>query len=153
MRRLFGYATLVTLVGLATLPIAVAAAPVNRPMVIRLAAAVVLAIVLVDIRGAARAALDEDPSSPRERLGWRRPAARPSIDRQFSELLDDVRFGPASQRYWSRVAWPRLCALADRLPGRPLLVEPERSRPRRWLGRGPSLAAVRDVVARLEDRA
>ena len=153
MRRLFGYATLLTLVGLAALPIAVAAAPVNRPMVIRLAAAVVLAIVLVDIRGGARAALDEDPSSPRGRLGWRRPAARPSIDRQFTELLDDVRFGPASQRYWSRVAWPRLCALADRLPGRPLLVEPGRSRPRRWLGRGPSLAAVRDVVARLEDRA
>ena len=153
MRRLFGYAALVTLVGLATLPIAVAAAPANRPMVIRLAAGVLLAIILVDVRGAARGMLEEDPSSPRERLGWRRPDARPNIDRQFTELLDDVRFGPASQRYWSRVAWPRLCALADRLPGRPLLVEPTRSRLRRWLGLGPSLAAVRDVVARLEDRA
>jgi len=153
LRRLLGYAALVTLVGLATLPIAVAAAPANRPTAIRLAAGVVLAIIFVDIRGAARRALEEDPSSPPERFRWWRPAARPSIDRQFSELLDDVRFGPASQRYWSRVAWPRLCAVAERLPGRPLLVEPDRSRLRRWLGRGPSLVAVRDVVARLEDRA
>ena len=152
MRRLFGYATLLTLVGLAALPIAVAAAPVNRPMVIRLAAAVVLAIVLVDIRGGARAALDEDPSSPRGRLGWRRPAARPSIDRQFTELLDDVRFGPVNHRYWTRVAWPRLSRLAERLPGRPQLAEPARSRIRWLLGRGPSFTQVRDLVARLEER-
>ena len=153
MRRLFGYAALVTLVGLVAKPITIAAEPGNRPFVIRMAAGVLLAIILVDLRGAARRALDEQPSSTFERFGWRRPAARPSIDRQFSELLDDVRFGPASQRYWSRVAWPRLCALADRLPDRPLLVEPARSRRRRWLGRGPSLRAIRDVVARLEDRA
>jgi hypothetical protein len=152
-RRVLGYAAIVALVGFAALPVAVAAEAGKRPLVIRVAAVIVLALILVDIRSAARRAIDAAPPSAFERLLRPRPAERPSVDRQFGELLDDVRFGPASQRYWSRVAWPRLCALADRLPGSPRLVEPARSRLRRWLGRGPSLAAIRDVVARLEERA
>ena len=151
-RRVLGYAVLAAIVAAVALPVALAAAPVNRPLVIRVAAGVVLALILVDIRGAARATLDAAPPSDFERALRPSRIERPSVDRQFGELYDDVRFGPASQRYWSRVAWPRLCELADRLPGRPRPVEPARSRLRRWLGRGPSLAALRDAVARLEER-
>ena len=152
LRLLAGYATLGTLVGLGALPLVVAAEPANRPLVIRLAATLVLAVALAHLRGAARRAVDaEPPSAFDQALRPRRPE-RPEVDRRFRELLDDVRFGPASERYWSRVAWPRLCKLAERLPGRPLLVEPPRSRLRRLLGRGPSLAALRDLVARLEGR-
>jgi hypothetical protein len=152
LRVLGGYAAFGTLVSLAALPIVLAAQPANRPFVVRLAASLVLAVALGHIRGAARRAVDAEPPSAFDQALRRRRVERPDLDRQLRELLDDVRFGPASQRYWSRVAWPRLTALAERLPGRPLLVEPPRSRLSRLLGRGPSLAALRDVVARLEQR-
>ena len=152
VRVLVGYAALATLVGLAALPIAISADPTNRPFVIRLAVGAFLAVVLAHIRGAAGRAVDMEPPSAFDRALSPARAEKVPIDRQFRELLDDVRFGPASQRYWTRVAWPRLCALAERLPGRPQIVEPPRSRFRRLLGRGPSLAAVRAVVTRLEEK-
>jgi hypothetical protein len=152
LRVLVGYAALATLVGLAALPIAISTEPASRPLVIRLAVGVFLAVVLAHIRGAAGRAVDLEPRSAFDRALQPVRAEKIPVDRQFRELLDDVRFGPASQRYWSRVAWPRLCALAERLPGRPQLVEPARTRLRRLLGRGPSLAAVRDLVTRLEQR-
>jgi hypothetical protein len=153
LRLLAGYAAFATLVGLGALPLVLAAEPANRPFVIRLAASLLLAVALLHIHSTARHAVDAQPPSAFDQALRRKRAERPDIDRQLRELLDDVRFGPASQRYWSRVAWPRLCGLAEQLPGRPLLVEPPRSRLRRLLGRGPSLAAVRDLVARLESRA
>jgi hypothetical protein len=152
LRVLAGYAAFGSLLGLGALPLVLRAAPANRPFVIRLAASLFLAVALAHIRSVARQAVDAQPPSAFERALRRRRTEKPDVDRQFRELLDDVRFGPASQRYWTRVAWPRLSSLADRLPGRPLLVEPPRSRLRRLLGRGPSLAAVRGLVARLEER-
>jgi hypothetical protein len=146
------YLGLGTLVGLGALPLAVAAEPANRPLVIRLAAALFLAVVLVHVRGMARGAIEAAPPSAFDRALRRRRPAPPDVDPRFRELLDDVHFGPASQRYWSRVAWPRLLALAERLPARPQLTEPPRSRLRRLLGRGPRLASIRDLVARLEGR-
>jgi hypothetical protein len=152
LRVLVGYVALATLVGLAALPITVSADPANRPFVIRLAAAVLLAVILLHIRGAAGRAVDMEPPSAFDRALRPARAEKIPIDRVFRELLDDVRFGPASHRYWTRVAWPRLCALAERLPGRPSLVEPVRSRIRQLLGRGPSFAQLRDLVSRLEER-
>lgn len=152
LRVLVGYAALATLVGLAALPIVVSAEPATRPFVIRLAVGVFLAVVLADIRGAAGRAVDLEPPSAFDRALTPARAEKIPVDRQFRELLDDVRFGPTSQRYWTRVAWPRLGALAERLSGRPQLEEPARTRMRRLLGRGPSLAAVRDLVTRLEQR-
>jgi len=150
-RVLVGYVALATLVGLVALPIVVSADPANRPFVIRLAVGVFLAVILLHIRGAARRTAEMEPPSAFDRA--LQPARREKvpIDRVFRELLDDVRFGPASHRYWTRVSWPRLSALAERLPGRPQLAEPPRSRIRRLLGRGPSFAQIRDVVARLEE--
>ncbi len=152
LRVLAGYAAFGALVGLGALPLAVGVEPANRPVVIRLAAGLFLAVALAHIRGAARRALDAETPSAFDRALLPERRERPAIDRQLRELLDDARFGPASQRYWTRLAWPRLCALADRLPGRPVLVQPPRSRLRRLLGRGPSLAALRELVARLEGR-
>lgn len=152
LRVLLGYVALATLVGLAALPIAVSADPANRPFVIRLAVGVLLAVILLHIRGAAGRAVDMEPPSAFDRALRPSRAEKIPIDRVFRELLDDVRFGPASHRYWSRVAWPRLRALAARLPESPQIAEPARSRIRRLLGRGPSFAQVRDLVSRLEER-
>src|SRR5215813_2576026 len=111
-RLLAGYAGFAFLVGLGALPLVLAAEPANRPFVIRLAASVVLAVALLHIRSAARQAVDAEPPSAFDQALRRPRAERPDIDRQFRELLDDVRFGPGSHRYWSRVAWPRLSELA-----------------------------------------
>jgi len=146
------YAALGTLVGLGALPLVMAAEPANRPLVIRLAASAVLAVALAHVRVAARGAVDAEPPSPFEQALRRRRPAAPDLDQRFRELLDDVRHGPASQRYWSRVAWPRLVGLAARLPGRAPLEDPPRSRLRRLLGLGPNLTAIRGLVARIEDR-
>ncbi|HXJ78449.1 MAG TPA: hypothetical protein VMS64_07170 [Candidatus Methylomirabilis sp.] len=150
LRALAAYAAFAGFVGLGALPIVLAAQPANRPFIIRVAASLVLGVALAHLRGIARHAVDAEPPSAFDQALRRRPAETPDIDRRFREMLDDVRFGPASQRYWTRVAWPRLSELAGRLPGRSSLVEPPRSRARQLLGRGPSLAAIRDLVARLE---
>lgn len=152
LRVLAGYAAFAALVALAALPIALAAEPANRPLVIRLGASLFLAVALAHVRGALRAAVEAEPPSAFDQALRRRRAERPDVDRQFRELLDDVRYGPASHRYWSRVAWPRLSKLAERLPGHPSLTEPPRSRLQRLLGRGPSLVSVREVVSQLEER-
>ena len=152
LRVLVGYVALATLVGLVALPIVVSADPASRPLVIRLAVGVFLAVILLHIRGAAGRVVDMEPPSAFDRALRPTHAEKIPIDRVFRELLDDVRFGPASHRYWTRVAWPRLCALAERLPGHPQVAEPARSRIRRLLGRGPSFAQVRDLVGRLEER-
>jgi hypothetical protein len=152
LRVLLGYVALATLVGLVAMPIVISADPVNRPFVIRLAVGVFVAVILLHVRGAAGRVVDMEPPSAFDRALRPVREEKIPIDRVFRELLDDVRFGPASHRYWTRVAWPRLCALAERLPGRPQLAEPARSRIRRLLGRGPSYAQVRDLVDRLEER-
>jgi hypothetical protein len=152
LRVLLGYVALATLVGLVAMPIVISADPVNRPFVIRLAVGVFVAVILLHVRGAAGRVVDMEPPSAFDRALRPVREEKIPIDRVFRELLDDVRFGPASHRYWTRVAWPRLCALAERLPGRPQLAEPARSRIRRLLGRGPSYAQVRDLVDRLEAR-
>jgi hypothetical protein len=152
LRTLASYVTLLVLVSLAAVPLGFTMGPRHQPLVLRLAAGLVLAVVLGHIRGAVGRALDTQPRSPLDR-GAEPGRSEATIARQFDEILEDLRFGPASQSYWSRVVLPRLTALAERLPGRPLLVEPPRSGLRRFLGRGPSLAAITDVVAKLEEGA
>jgi hypothetical protein len=59
---------------------------------------------------------------------------------RFEELIDDVRATRRSRGHFERIMWPRLIALA----GRPLAP------PRARLGRGPSLAELRRVIADIE---
>ena len=47
---------------------------------------------------------------------------------------------------------PRLAALAARLPGAQPVATPPRSAPRRLLGLGPGLPALRGAIERLERR-
>lgn len=149
LRVVASYAALTTAVGLAALPLRIAVEPANRPLVMRLAAALVLGIALAHIRSAVRRSLGAGAGPLRVR-GRARPDG-PTLARHFQEALDDLRFGRASHSYWTRVLRPRLAGLAGRLPGPALPVEePPRSRLRRLLGLGPSLAALTDIVARLE---
>ena len=150
-RFALGYAALGTAVSLIALPVAYAADPDVRPVVIRLAAAIVLAVALGQLVAAARRWVDAQTPGALDRSAAA-PPAEPALDRQFLELLDGVRYSRTSETYWRRVLWPRLRALAEQLPPGPPLVEPARSRARRLLGRGPALPALQALVTRIEER-
>jgi len=151
LRLLAGYAALGALVWLLALPLWFTAAPAWKPAVVRLAATAVLAVALARALGAARRRVADQPPSAFERAtAFARD--EPSVPDECRELIEEIRFGRASQGYWSRVLQPRLTALAGRLPAGPPLPEPPQSRWRQIIGRGPGLAAIRDLIARLEER-
>lgn len=134
------------LVSLATVPIYLSVAASSRPTVIRLAAALVVALVLIRLRQAARARIADEASSPFERALQPIPVRR-TFDPLYLRLQDEVRFSVAGQGYFESVLWLRLLALAaGQRPGTPL-VKPSG----RWpLRRGPSLRALGDVITTLE---
>ncbi len=144
-------AAVVVAIALLALPLWLAVSAEYRPAVVRLAAALVIAAFAARIIGAARRHIEAQPPSALDR------AARPvpveaSIPREYRDLAEELHYGRLSHGYWTRVLEPRLAALAARLPGAlPLTVLP-RTAPRRLLRLGPSLAALRAAVARLEGR-
>jgi hypothetical protein len=151
-RVLAGPAALTALVVVVTLPIAVAIEPTLRPAVIRVAAALVVGFTLMRVTGQVRARFEAEPRSAFEAA--LHPVRAPvSIDQRFTDLRDEIRLAALSERFFHRALWPRLLALADRLPYRPALVSPARSRIRRLLRLGPPVAALRELIAELERRA
>jgi hypothetical protein len=124
---------------LAAVPGYVFAEPAWRPVVARLAAALVLGVGLVQLRGVVAERLARGGGSALERARDRAPAP-PAVPIRFQELIAEVRAARRSRRHFERTLWPRLVALARR----PLVAL--RSRP----GRGPSLGALRDAVAEIE---
>jgi hypothetical protein len=124
---------------LAALPVYLFVEPPWRTLVARLAVGFVLGVALLQLRGAIAARLPRGGTSPLEQA-LDRPAVPPAIPLRFEELLDDVRVTRRSRSHFERILWPRLIALA----GRPLAPPPAR------IGRGPSLAGLRRVVADIE---
>ncbi|MGH7389286.1 MAG: hypothetical protein ACREM3_07480 [Candidatus Rokuibacteriota bacterium] len=135
------YLALGGVVLLAAVPVYVFAEPPWRPLVARVAAALVLGVALLELRRALAGRLARgEPSALDEARG--RPAPTPAVPLRFLDLVNDVRAALRNRRYFEEVFWPRLAALA----GRPLVRPPLRA------GRGPSLASLRDVVAVIEKR-
>jgi hypothetical protein len=136
---LTGGAALGVLVLLVTVPVYVWVEPSWRPLVARLAAALVVGVAVVRLRHALA-----------ERLAARGPSAldaarmprraEAGVPHHFLDLVSDVRAAVRSRRDFELVLWPRLQALT----GRPL-VPPAR----RW-GRGPSLAELRRLITAIE---
>jgi hypothetical protein len=124
---------------LASVPVYVFVEPAWRALVVRLAAAVVLGVTLLQLRtalvhrlaGGGASALDD----ARRRL-W----PEPGLPLRFLDLIHDVRTALRSRRHFDKVLWPRLSALA----GRPLDRPPLRA------GRGPSLASLDEMVTAIE---
>jgi hypothetical protein len=132
------YAVLVVAVLLAAVPLYVFVEPPWRPLVARLAAALVLGIALLELRSALVRRF-EDRQSPLD--GARgRPVPGADIHQRFMGLRGDVRAALRSRRHFEHGLWPQLTAIATR----PLVRPPLRR------GRGPSLAALRKVIAALE---
>ena len=110
-----------------------------RALVARLAVTFVLGVALLQLRGAVAARLSRRGASPLE-AALDRPGSPPVVPLRFEELIDDVRATRRSRGHFERIMWPRLTALASR----PLARPPDR------LGRGPSLADLRRVIAEIE---
>jgi len=124
---------------LAALPVYVFVEPPWRTLVARLAVAFVLGVALLQLRGAVAARLAEGGASALEEARDRR-GAPPAVPLRFQDLIGDVRAARRSRRHFERILWPQLTALVSR----PLARPPAR------LGRGPSLASLRDVIGDIE---
>jgi hypothetical protein len=119
----------------------------HRELVVRLAVALMMAVVLVHLGSALREICEEVWPSGTERAAR---CARPprTIDPHFGRLYDDFRHASGSYSYFERLLWPRLVELADGLEsgaGKDLPKPPGRP-----LRRGPSLDALAALVGRLE---
>jgi hypothetical protein len=145
-RIIAAYAGLLAVLVTAAIPLYLAAPPSHRPAVIRLAAAVVLAVATLHVRHAVRGHIDAQVPSDFERALEVSPA-EPALEGRFLVLQDELRFGARSQGYFHRIVWPQLADLAIRLRRGPL-DEPTGRR----FGRGPSLARISHVIDQLEER-
>ena len=141
--RLLALAVGWSLLALAALPVYLTISPAWRPVAARLACAVVVAIGSFRARAWARAAvataglsLFEAPPEPVPGL---------TLDPRFLRLRDDLVASTRRRRYFDVVLWPRLSALEG-----PDLPPP--AEPRGPIRRGPSLAAIERLVARIEGR-
>ena len=84
---------------------------------------------------------------PCRRSRRRRPVPPPpELDSRFLRLRDEVVYSTRSRRYFDAILWPQL----GRLAGADLPRPPERRGLRR---RGPALATLEDLIARIERRA
>jgi hypothetical protein len=143
-RRLAGRAVLTSLVVLAVIPLYISLAPSWRPLIIRLACAALVAMGCLRVLRRVGRAMQIETVSPFDTPPPTPPP--PELDSRFLRLRDELTFSTRSRRYFDAILWPRLCGLADTDLPRP----PERRGIRR---RGPPLAALEDLIARIERRA
>lgn len=139
-----GYALFIALVAGGAAPVYFILEPAKRPLVTRLAAALVMGVAVIRLVKTVRARLDAQPPSGFE-LGLEPARREVSLDPQFVQIRDDLRFGASRAGYFDRVLWPRLVALAEPSPLRPApacLVQP----PGRFFRRGPSLITLRNLI-------
>ena len=135
-----GYAGLVGVALFVTVPVYIFVEPPSRALVTRLATALVLGTVLLELRAALLRRLSAGGDSPLDDARGR-SLAEPGVPPRLLALVGDVRAAVRSRRYFDNVFWPRLLTLARRAPERP--------RVRRG-GRGPSLASLQDAIADIE---
>jgi hypothetical protein len=134
-------AVLATVVLLATVPVYVYVELSWRPLVARLASALVLGVTLLQLRRALADCLADSGNSALDTARDRR-GPEPCVPHHFLDLASDVRAALRSRRYFDRALWPRLEALTSR----PLVRPPVRR------GRGPSLASLRAVITVIEEQ-
>jgi len=122
-------------------PVYVYVEPSWRAFVARVASAFVLGVALLQFRRALLDRLADLGGSGLDAARGRREP-EPGVPHHFHDLASDVRTALRSRRYFDKVLWPRLEALAPEPLARPA------PRP----GRGPSLASLRRVIAAMEKR-
>jgi hypothetical protein len=143
-RRLAARAIVVTLVILVAMPLYLTLEPAWRPLVARVACAAIVAAGCLRVLRGVRRATETETGSALDALPP--PPPPPELDSRFLRLRDELIFSTRRRRYFDVILWPRLLALA----GTDLPRPPEQRGVR---GRGPSLALLEDLIARIERRA
>jgi len=151
LRLLAGYLVFVGCFALIVTPLYLYVEPSYRPLVIRLASAVVVGIALLHLRGIVRERIDTQSTSAFE-LALHRTPVQPRLAPLFLKLRDEVRFSTTSQKYFERVLWPRILELpVGGSRGRSSAAPPVMPAGRRLLRRGPSLETLRNLIGRIEE--
>jgi hypothetical protein len=135
-----GYVVFVGLAVLATVPAYIFVEGRWRPLLVRVAAALVLGVLLLQLHKYVAQWVQDDLASAFDDA-LARPAVEPRVDRHLVELEALVRSAVRSRRSFERVLWPRISDLAFRPPTPP---------PPRRFRQGPSLDELRAVIAALE---
>ena len=144
LRRLAGRGLLGLLAVLVAIPAYLTLDVAWRPIVLRLACALIVVAACMHVRQRLRPALEEHAPSVLDEPPPLPP--EPSLDGRFQRLRDDLVYGSRSQLYFDRVLGPRLRDLA----GGTLAMPPER----RWIRRrGPSRRELGALIAEIEERA
>jgi hypothetical protein len=134
------YVALVGVVLLVAVPVYLYVEPPWRGLVMRLAAALVVGIAVLDLRGVLTLRLERREASAFDAARVA-PLTAAGVPQRLQDLAASVRAATRSRRYFEGVFWPRLSTLARR----PLVPPPARQ------GRGPSLARLREVIRSIED--
>jgi hypothetical protein len=146
-RIVAGYAVLLLVIGALTAFLFDTASPGNRPAVIRVAAAFVVAVILIHLRSYFRGDPRWEPGSEFADASAREPPAA-KLDPGFEKVRNEVANGLGSSRYFDEILGPRLTTLA-RARGTPDGL-PLPSQHGSW-GRGPSARTLSALLARIED--
>jgi hypothetical protein len=144
-----GYALLLLVLSGVTAFLYESVAPAGQLIVVRLAVAVLLAVILLHIRRYFRGdPLWDPPSEFENALGRERLTAK--LDPSLLKLREELNDAERSRNYFDRVLWPRLKAIAaSNYPVGEKIEPPSRAR---FAWRGPSLATLVALVDRLEQR-
>ena len=139
------YLVFVTFLGLVATSVYAAVDADERPAILRLAVAASVTVVLIHIYSHVRQQLDGTQQSAFDEARHGQPAEI-KIATMVVRLKESVQHSVASAQYFKESLWPRLVRLSEER-GRPgLLQEPPG---RRWLGRGPSLRVIAELVRRI----
>lgn len=142
------YVLLIIVLALVATAAYAAVEPADRLFVLRLAVGVFVTVVMVHLHGHLGQPLDEARPSAFEEA-QRRPPVTAKVASPVVRLQEHVQHSVVSQRYFNAVLWPRLEKLSGSL-GIPQRFHALRER--RWLKRGPSLAAIADLVRHIGDK-
>jgi type VI protein secretion system component VasK len=135
-----GYVALLTAVVMAAVPAYLFVESRWQPLVVRLAAALVLGVMLIHVRRIVSRRVDADGVSAFD-AALEPAAVPPRVEHRLVDLEEEVRAAVRSRRSFERTLWPRLLAHA-----RGPIAAPARRR----FARGPSVDELRTLVERLE---
>ncbi len=141
----FGYGVFFFVLGPLTAFVLENTAPVNRPLVVRLAVVFVIAVILIHLRRYSRGEpLWELPSDFERALSAERPPVK--LHPEFAKLRDEVAGATAQRSSFERGLWPRLRRLAEARNRDAAAIETA-SFPNR---RGPSARQLADLIGWIE---
>jgi hypothetical protein len=143
-RRLAVQGLLVALGALAALPAYLAVDLSWRAAVVHGTGAVIASIGALRVLRGARRAIGGRPVSPLDVAPPAPPV--PVLDAHFRRLRDDVTFSVRRRRHFDAILWPRLVTLAK------ATALPPPARRGIIRRRGPSLATIESLIARIETR-